>query len=370
LSAAESILSGRLVGGAASARLAIDGREYINFFGAGYLALSNVPEIRAAVTEAVQEGVPFSQQLPAALGATDPIFEDAERQGARALGAAASVYFGSGYLIGSVALTSLERPFASIYLDEHAHYNLRDAARQTGLPIHTFGHCDAEELRNCLSRGKRRGRPVLLTDGVFATTGRIPPLAEYESILAVYDGELIVDESHAFGVVGANGNGAAEYCGVSEKVVRGTTLSKAYCAQGALLGCSVAGAARLRLLSPIRGTCAGSPLSAVAATASLAYVATRPELRETLQTLASYLRTQLSTLGISVIETPAPIVSFQYGDRSQMLALQRRAFEQGIYLYHSDYLGAGPEGVIRCAVFRDHTHEDIDALTSFLKAAA
>jgi hypothetical protein len=51
---------------------------------------------------------------------------------------------------------------------------------------------------------------------------------------------------------------------------------------------------------------------------------------------------------------------------SEMRAVQQRLFDRGICIYHSTYLGAGPEGVIRCAVFRDHTQSDIDALVESL----
>ena len=208
---------------------------------------------------------------------------------------------------------------------------------------------------------------VLLTDGVFATTGRIPPIAEDAAVLCEYDGKLVVDESHAFGVVGENGRGAAEFCGVDDVAIVGTTLSKALCAQGAIVGCSASTAARLRAIPPIAAASAGSPLSAVAATASLSYLTKHPELRSGLRETANYLRRKLNSLGIKTADTPAPIVSFEYGTRYDMQALQRYAFEQGIYIHYSTYVGAGPEGTIRCAIFRDHTEADMDALIEMVQ---
>lgn len=361
-------LTGRLTLGPAAARMSIDGREYLNFFGSGYLALTNIPEIRAAVMCALEGGATFFKQVPAALGAVDSTFEELERTGAAALGTQASVYFASGYLIGAVGIASLERSFDLVVLDEAAHYNLYDAAKIASRPIFSFAHCDVQSLSDVLKRNVRGTQhPLVLTDGVFATTGRIPPLADYSRLLAKYDGHLLVDESHGFGVVGSNGRGAAEHCGVGESgVTTGATLGKAFCAQGALLGCSAEAAARLRTVPPIRGACAGSPLSAVASSASLAYMASHPELRADLQALTQYLRSRLRELGVDVIESPAPIVAFQWGKRSDMLALQARLWERGIHVYHSTYVGAGAEGVIRCAVFRDHSREDIDTLTDAL----
>src|SRR5688572_5291767 len=133
-----TLLAGKTVSGPLSARVTIDGREYLNFFGAGYLALSGLPEIRDAVSRALEQGVPFARQLPAVYGAADPRFDAVEQAGAIAMGAEASVYFASGYLLGMVGLKSLERPFDLVVLDETAHYSLQDAARMLGLPVHSF----------------------------------------------------------------------------------------------------------------------------------------------------------------------------------------------------------------------------------------
>jgi 7-keto-8-aminopelargonate synthetase-like enzyme len=360
---------GRRVDGPASARVTIDGREYINFFGSGYLALARLPEMRAAALRALERGTAFAQQFPSSLETFDPHFAHVERAAAAACATEASVYFASGYLIGMVGLASLEGEFDVIVLDEYAHYNLKDAAQLLGLPCFTFTHCDASALADLLKReaqGKGR-RPVVITDGVFATTGRLPPLADYAAILVPYGGRLFVDESHAFGVVGEFGRGAAEYCGVEEVASTGATLSKAYCAQGAIVGCSSSVAARLRNVPPLRGACAGSPVSAAVAAAALTCVARRPSLRTDLRALTDYLRTRLRALGLAIQDSPAPIVAFKWGGRKEMLALQRRAFEDGVYLYHSTYIGTDADGVIRCAVFCDHTKEDIDALVDILK---
>ena len=364
---APRLLAGRTVQGPISARMQIDGRPYLNFFGAGYLALAGLPEIRGAIRKALDEGVPIAQQLPAAHGASDPIFEELESTAARACGSEASVYFASGYLIGGVGLAALEGAFDRVFIDESAHYSLSDAARASSKPSVTFAHGNAnalaEVLKACL---KAHERPLVLTDGAFATTGHIAPLAEYAEILAPYNGRLLVDESHSFGVVGGNGRGAAEYCGVEEVATIGATFSKAYCAQGAVVSCTKSDALRMRTVAPIGAACAGSPLTAAAALASLNYVSASPSLRLSLQSLTGYLRNRLRHIGIDVVESPAPIVAFRAGQRADMLALQKRAFEREIYLHYSTYIGAGSEGVIRCAMFRDHTYQDIDQLIDVL----
>jgi 7-keto-8-aminopelargonate synthetase-like enzyme len=349
-----------------SARIKIDGRDYLNFFGSGYLALSNIPEIRAAVAKVLSQDVPFSQQIAAALlGGVDPIFRNVEQAVASMLRSESAIYFCSGYLIGAVSMTRLDGLFDVILIDEHAHFNLADAAKLSGHQTLTFPHCDADALRDILmKRALDNKRPLVITDGVFATTGRVPPLRDYVEILEARGGQLLVDESHAFGVVGDEGRGAAEYCSVERLSTIGSTLSKALCAQGAFVPCSSRGAERVRALPPLRGSNAGSPLSAVASLASLDYLAKHPEFRRELSEKACYLRKLLRAAGIDVIESPAPIVSFQVGGQQDMISLQRRLFDKGIFIHYSTYIGAGPDGILRCALFRDHSRGDIDTLVS------
>ncbi len=363
------LLSGRTVRGPVSARINLDGRQYINFFGSGYLALSGIPEIREAVQRALQEGVAFAQHVPRALGTIEPAFDAAERGCASVFGTQASVYFPSGYLIGAVVLASFEAPFGCVVIDEGAHFSLRDAALISDLPTYTYGHCDADSLSDTLRQESHGKRPLLMTDGIFATTGRMPPLDEYAVVLQQYDGRMLVDESHSFGVVGPNRRGAAEYCRVEHLSAVGATLSKAFCAQGATVPCSAQSALRLRTIPPLRGACAGSPLSAIAAAASIEYTVAHPEIHQHMSAMKDYLRTRLRGLGTEVFDSPAPIVSFKMGSREDMLNVQQRAWDRGVYIYHSTYLGAGDDGLIRCAVFRDHTSADIDALIDALATA-
>jgi 7-keto-8-aminopelargonate synthetase-like enzyme len=349
--------------GPAGARIVIDGRSYINFVGSGYLALSQIPEIRREVLQALNDASPFARQFPAALGLNDPIFAAVEREAAAACGTESSVYLASGYFVGMVGLASIAHPFHVIAIDDSAHHSLYDAAKLSDRPTFRFAHCDADALRDLLRRHVRVNQiPLILTDGAFATTGRIPPLATYASLIAPYDGRIFVDESHSFGVVGANGRGSVEYCGVENVSTCGATLSKAYCGHGAIVACDLGTANRLTRHSVIRGACSGSPLSAIASKASLEYVAKHPDIRLQMRELTEYFRMKLRAAGLDVIESPAPIVSFQLDTREDMEALQTKMLARGVLLYHSDYVGAGANGVIRCAVFRDHVREDIDAL--------
>jgi 8-amino-7-oxononanoate synthase len=358
-----------VLSGPASARVTLGGREYINFAGSTYLALGRQPELREAALRALEGGTAFSCQLPSAYGVIDPAIRNLEFTAADYCDTEDAVYLASGYLIGAAALTSLETSASVLFIDEGAHFSLFDAARLTGRPVVPFGHCDPEALAQAIRIAlPPQTRPITVSDGLFGTTGRVAPLNEYAAVLAGYDGRLAVDEAHSFGVLGVHGRGAAEYHGVESIVTTAATLSKAFCAQGAIIACGREAAERLRRVPPLRGANAGSPLSAAVATAALRYMQAHPERRARLAQLTDYLRNKLRAIGIEVGDSPAPIFAFRIGDGAVMRSLQKQLFERGIYVMVSNYIGSGAHGVIRCAVFADHSEGDLDALTDGILA--
>lgn len=357
------LLDGRTANGPASASWTIDGRPYLNFAGSGYLALSRLPELRNAAYAALALGTAFSRQVSPAYGITDSTFDGVETAAATALGTEAAVYFASGYLIGPTLFAAHARPSDRVFVDAGCHFNLLDASRACCLPWHQFAHRDPSSLHTELrARLRPAERPLVVTDGTHPTTGRLAPLHEYAEVLAPFAGLMLVDDAHGFGVVGRRGRGAAEHLGVESVSATAATLSKAFCAQGAVLGGDAARIRPLQLMPPLRGSNSGSPLSAAVAEAALRYVEANPARRNRLADMVTVLRRRLRSLGLDIAESPAPIVSFRVGDRATMSRLQRRLFEQDVYVPISDYLGAGPDGILRCAVYADHTPQDLERL--------
>lgn len=363
------LLEGKTITGSISARMLVDNTKYVNFAGCTYLALGDLPEIRNAAIDAVQSGQPFAMQLSPAYGAIDPAFGVVEQAGAKYCGTESAVYFASGYLIGLVGLAALEGVEGPLFIDEGAHFSLWDAARVSGRDLHMFAHCDPNALEAALKKGLKPGeRPIVITDGAFATTGRVPPLSDYATLIASYDGRILIDEAHSFGVMGVHGRGAAEHMNVEEVVVSAGTLSKAFCAQGAIYAGDAKTVERLKMAPPLRGANGGSPISAAVAAAAMRYMMRNgTERRARLAMLTAHLRSGIRHLGIEVVATPAPIVAFSTGTRTQMQQLQRLCFDEGIYLMLSNYTGAGPHGMFRAAVYADHDKADIDALIDVIR---
>jgi len=364
-------VTGKWVSNGASARWTIDGSNYLNFSGAGYLALHSKPCLRDAALDVIAQGGPFAQQLPPTYGIRDHIFETVEATAAEFMGTESAVYFATGFLIGQIGLCAHAAPGDHLYLDAVAHYNLVQAARLADLPVTTFTHRDPQGLKDAIDATLRRGeRPMVVTDGMFATSGDLAPLDAYADVLAPFAGRMFIDDAHAFGVLGRHGRGTAEHFGVEQLANSGATLSKAFCAQGAVVGCTREASERVNKLPPKRGANAGSTISAAVSTAALRYVVAHPQRRVTLSGLSRHARARLGALGLGISDSPSPVLAFTTGSRHDMRRIQARLFDRGIYLPISDYLGAGSEGVFRCAIFADHSIEDIDRLANELSEAA
>lgn len=360
-------IAGRVVAGGAAARWTIDGRAYVNFSGAGYLALHDEPALRRAAYDALDRGLPFQHQLGPLYEFRDPPLDDVQAAAADFMQCETALYFSSGFFIGQIGLCAFARPGDHLYVDEGAHYNLRQAVQLSGLAATSFAHRDPGALEEAVARMLSAGeRPLVVTDGMFATTGELAPLHHYAKVIDRFGGSMFVDDAHGFGVIGEEGRGCAEYFGTESVTDVGGTLSKAFCASGAVIGCSKETARRVIHLPPKRGANAGSPISAAVAAASLRFVQAHPERRRRLHELSAHARFGLRRIGIAVSDSPSPVMAFALGDRANMRRIQYQLFAKGFYLPISDYIGAGPGGTFRCAVFANHSEEDLDALLSAL----
>ncbi len=193
----------------------IDGRRYLYFAGTGYLGLQSHPEVVRAAAEAAQTYGLGSANSRTAFGTTQPVL-DVERSAAAFFGQDDAFYFASGWMGNNVLVQMLDNDARLVLIDECSHYSLFEAARlSTSSPI-TFRHRDANDLHEKLKINLQPGQyPLVLSDGVFAATGRIAPADQYCTVLQEYPGAtLLLDDAHGLAVLGSNGRGTYEHLGL------------------------------------------------------------------------------------------------------------------------------------------------------------
>jgi 8-amino-7-oxononanoate synthase len=102
----------------------------------------------------------------------------------------------------------------AIYLDAGAYPIVRwgvERAKGRGLPVYLFPHHDADRLRRMLQQGSSRRRPVIVCDGLCTACGCQTPIAAYLECARDHGGLLVVDDTQALGVLGADPDARAPY---------------------------------------------------------------------------------------------------------------------------------------------------------------
>lgn len=348
--------------------MVVDGKEILNFGGTCYLGICDVPELVNAAVEEVKKVGAFGQ-IPKHYGYITQCNLDAEEAGKEYFETEAALYFIGGYLFASMALQGLRDDYDVIFIDEKAHYSIRDGAMTTNKPIFEFKYCDANDLRRAVKENLKPGQiPMLAVDGMFPTYGNISPLDQYHNIIESYGGWIVVDESHSFGIIGDTGKGAIEKYNLSRQhIVGGGSMAKAFCAYGGLAVGSKYAMDKLAMSPPAKGASSGMSSAAAMTSASLRYVKAHTEILIKARENIKYLKGSINELGLNVGNTESPVATFEFGKAETMKAFQRNLEAEGVFVQYSTYVGAGPEGVIRLASYPDHTKEDIERLIGLIR---
>jgi len=370
-------------------RTLISGREVLYFAGTGYLSLQSDPRLIAAAQSACETYGIHTATTRSGYGNSPPVLE-VERRAAEFLAADDACYLVSGYAVNFALAAALNGQVDLVLVDESAHDCLREAIRYLDAQKHpplAFRNCNPNHLAELLRSQHRAGwRALVMTDGVFAASGRLAPLREYLAILERYSGAmLLVDDAHGLAVLGANGRGSLELAGVapaainaqlpatgtsseSTTIFHGTTLSKAVGGHGGAITGSREFLSRVRTASGwFRGASAPAAPVAAATARALEIIHHEPALRNQLAANVKLTRAALRGLGLDIDEWPSPIISFQLSSPAAMQQLQERLYAEGIAVgYARNYAGAGPDGMLRVAVFATHTPQMIGQLAETL----
>lgn len=355
-------------------RTRMDGRDVICLSSNNYLGLANHPQVVAAGQEGTRKYGLGTASVRFICG-TMTCHLELERKICEFLGCEAATTFISCWDANvGVIPTLASTPEDAIFSDALNHASIIDAIRLSKAQRFIYKHRDLGELESMLRSAQARNR-VIITDGVFSMEGDVGDLPQLKDLANRYDAALIVDESHATGVLGSHGRGTAEHFGVlGENTIQISTLGKAL---GGACGGYVAGSkvvcdylvqrARPQLFSN-----ALPPSVCYGSVAAIDILMTEgAALLEKLRANVRHFRAGVSALGLKTIDGITPIVPVIVGETATAIAMQKALFEKGVFVSGFGFpVVPRGEARLRCQISAAHTRDDLDQALTALTAVA
>ena len=155
-------------------------------------------------------------------------------------GAESALVFNSGYDANIGFFGAVPQRGDLIFYDEFIHASIRDGVGMSNAKSYKFRHNDLGDLKICIERSKnslqleKDAEIYIVTESVFSMDGDSPDLEGFVKLCASNKYRLVVDEAHAVGVFGKNGEGLVQELNLQEQIfARIITFGKALGAHGA-----------------------------------------------------------------------------------------------------------------------------------------
>jgi 8-amino-7-oxononanoate synthase len=312
------------------------GHDLLDLASNDYLGLSGDERLIAGAVEAVRKWGPGSTGSRLVTGTTE-LHAELEGELAEFTGAQAALVFSSGYLANLTVITALVQALGGpagvlIVSDARNHASLIDACRLSRARVAVTPHRDARAVRQALA-DRDEPAAVVVSDTVFSVDGTLAPVSELHAAARAHGALLVLDEAHAFGVVGPGGRGVAAAAGIAAEpdLIRTVTLSKSLAGQGG----AVLGAAEVTgtLIDTGRGFIFDTGLAppcAGAALAALRVLAAEPALGARAQASAARLAAIATGLGLRTPTPGAAVLAVVLGDARRAVAAQQSCARLGV----------------------------------------
>ena len=249
--------------------------------------------------------------------------------------------------------------------------SIRLAKAITKCTTAVYQHNDLDDLRAKLGSARAAKRRLIWTDGVFSMEGSIARLPELVQMARDFDAVLIVDDSHATGVLGKSGRGTAEHFGLLGEVdIITSTLGKAL---GGAAGGFTAGPLALtdyliQRSRPQLFSNALPPTVAASALAAVEFIEQHPDRVQTLRDNTAYFRGRIIEAGFKPLPGETPIVPIIVGETAAAIQMSEMLLDEGVFVTGFGF-PVVPQGEarVRCQISAAHTRADLDAAIDAFK---
>lgn len=308
--------------------------EVLNFCANNYLGLANHPEMISAATEALLSHG-FGMASVRFICGTQDLHKELEQRIAEFLGTDDAILYTSCFDANTGLFETLLDDKDAVISDALNHASIIDGIRLCKAARLRYQHSDMNDLEQQLKQAQRHRTRLIVTDGVFSMDGNIAKLDEIVKLAEQYDALVMVDDSHATGIVGPNGKGSAEHHGVLDKIdIFTSTLGKAL--GGGSGGFTAASQAIIDLLRqrsrPYLFSNTLTPALVAAGIKAIELISSSSDLRDKLNENTSYFRNAMYTNCFDINQGQHPIVPVMLFDAKVAQTMAARLLDEGIYV--------------------------------------
>ena len=343
----------------------------LNLCANNYLGLANHPSIIEAAAGGLRAHG-YGMASVRFICGTHQIHKELERAVSTFLRTEDTILYGSCFDANGGLFEVLLDDRDAVISDALNHASVIDGIRLCKAKRLRFAHSDMKDLEARLNEARTSRLRLIATDGVFSMDGDLAKLDQIVRLAERYEAAVMVDDSHATGVIGTQGRGTPDHFGVADRIdVVTSTLGKTL--GGATGGFTTGHANIVDLLRqrsrPYLFSNALPPAVAAGALQALLLVERGEELRIQLRENAAFFRERLTALGFHLVNGNHPIIPVMLGDATLAAAMADRLLTEGVYVVGFSY-PVVPEGQarIRVQMSAAHTRKDLErAVDAFAK---
>ncbi|QJW91824.1 8-amino-7-oxononanoate synthase [Spirosoma taeanense] len=351
----------------------------VDFCSNDYLGFARSAELAAAIRQAdavrtnSRSGATGSRLLA---GQTE-LANQVEQALARFYQTETALIFNSGYDANLGLMACLPQAGDLLLTDELIHASMIDGARLSYATRKRFRHNDLTDLEQLLQQwtaSSQSSQVFIAVESVYSMDGDVAPLRQLVELSERYQAALLVDEAHATGVFGPNGEGLVLELGLQERVMaRVHTFGKALGVHGA----AVAGSAALRdylinFARPFIYTTALPPHSLIAMDCAHRHLQNTSEARAQLHQRVDYFRQCVAKALPGTIWTdslsPIQCLIVPGNDHARHVAAEAQHAGLDARAILSPTVPVGQER-LRICMHAFNTTDEIDRLISLLQSA-
>ncbi|MUZ74506.1 glycine C-acetyltransferase [Agrobacterium vitis] len=348
-----------------------NGNTVLNFCANNYLGLADNEEIAGAAKTALDR-YGFGMASVRFICGTQEEHKQLEARISGFLGMEDTILYSSCFDANGGLFETLLGEEDAIISDALNHASIIDGVRLSKAKRFRYANNDMKALEEELKKADGARFKLIATDGVFSMDGIIANLRGVCDLAERYGAMVMVDDSHAVGLVGEHGRGSAEYCGVEGRVdIITGTLGKAL---GGASGGYTSGNSEVIdwLRQRSRPYLFSNTLAPVIAAASLKVfdiVDSGGALRQKLYDNARRFRSEMIKAGFTLVGADHPIIPVMLGDASVAQQMAEMMLARGIYVIGFCF-PVVPKGQarIRTQMSAAHSLSDVDfAVECFVK---